>query len=47
MASALAMRLRIHFGPPVGPVGRYIRRPVTRSELDREVRRLDARRSQR
>lgn len=36
--------LRTYFGPPIGPVGRYIRRPVTRSELDRERERLAARR---
>jgi hypothetical protein len=32
--------LRTYFGPPVGPIGRYIRRPVPQSEIDREVRRL-------
>ena len=31
--------LRTYFGPPVGPIGRYIRRPVAQSEIDREVRR--------
>jgi 2TM domain len=31
---------RTYFGPPVGPIGRYIRRPVPRAELDREVERL-------
>jgi hypothetical protein len=36
--------LRTYFGPPVGPVGRYIRRPVTRAEMDREVERLTSRR---
>lgn len=32
--------LRTYFGPPIGPIGRYIRRPVPESEIDREVRRL-------
>jgi len=32
--------LRTYFGPPVGPVGRYIRRPVTQAEIAREVERL-------
>jgi hypothetical protein len=36
--------LRTYFGPPVGPLGRYIRRPVTSAELDREVERLKSRR---
>ena len=36
--------LRTYFGPPVGPIGRYIRRPVTAEELAREVARLEARR---
>jgi hypothetical protein len=36
--------LRTYFGPPVGPIGRYIRRPVSREELDREVERLKSRR---
>jgi hypothetical protein len=35
--------LRTYLGPPVGPVGRYIRRPVTQEELDREVARLEGR----
>lgn len=35
--------LRTYFGPPVGPLGRYIRRPVAREELDREVERLRGR----
>jgi hypothetical protein len=34
--------LRTYFGPPVGPIGRYIRRPVPSAELDREVERLKA-----
>jgi 2TM domain len=36
--------LRTYFGPPVGPIGRYIRRPVTRAEVDRELERLKSRR---
>jgi GNAT superfamily N-acetyltransferase len=36
--------LRTYFGPPVGPIGRYIRRPPTSAELDREVERLRSRR---
>jgi hypothetical protein len=38
-----AHALRTYLGPPIGPVGRYIRRPVSRSELDREVERLQSR----
>jgi 2TM domain len=34
--------LRTYFGPPVGPIGRYIRRPVPSEELEREVERLKA-----
>jgi hypothetical protein len=34
--------LRAYFGPPVGPVGRYIHRPVPDAELRREVERLTA-----
>lgn len=34
--------LRTYFGPPVGPIGRYIRRPVPRDELEHEIERLDA-----
>jgi hypothetical protein len=42
---ALAIHaLRTYFGPPVGPVGRYIRRPVTSAEVEREVERLTSRR---
>jgi hypothetical protein len=37
--------LRAYLGPPVGPVGRYIRRPVTPAELEREVERLRGRTS--
>jgi 2TM domain len=32
--------LRTYFGPPIGPIGRYIRRPITQAELDREAARL-------
>jgi hypothetical protein len=32
--------LRTYFGPPIGPVGRYIRRPIDQAEIDREVERL-------
>lgn len=28
--------LRTYLGPPLGPIGRYIRRPVTQADLDRE-----------
>ena len=34
--------LRTYFGPPVGPIGRYIRRPVPADELAREVERQRA-----
>jgi hypothetical protein len=38
---ALAIHaLRTYLGPPLGPIGRYIRRPVTPAELDREIERL-------
>jgi 2TM domain len=33
--------LRTYFGPPIGPVGRYIRRPVSEEEIDRQVERLE------
>jgi hypothetical protein len=33
--------LRTYFGPPIGPIGRYIRRPVPRAELEREIERLN------
>ncbi|HZD02780.1 MAG TPA: 2TM domain-containing protein [Actinomycetes bacterium] len=36
--------LRAYLGPPIGPLGRYIRRPIAKAELDREVERLKARR---
>jgi hypothetical protein len=36
--------LRTYFGPPVGPIGRYIRRPVRPADLDREIERLRSRR---
>lgn len=36
--------LRAYLGPPIGPLGRYIRRPIARAELDREVGRLKSRR---
>jgi hypothetical protein len=32
--------LRAYLGPPIGPLGRYIRRPIAKAELDREVERL-------
>jgi hypothetical protein len=32
--------LRTYLGPPVGPVGRYIRRPVSEDEIERQVKRL-------
>jgi 2TM domain len=35
--------LRTYFGPAVGPVGRYIRRPISETEVEREVERLKAR----
>ena len=35
---------RAYLGPPIGPLGRYIRRPIARAELDREVDRLKGRR---
>ena len=37
--------LRTYFGPPIGPIGRYIRRPVAQAELDREVERLRSKRA--
>ena len=36
--------LRAYLGPPVGPLGRYFRRPIAKAELDREVERLKGRR---
>jgi hypothetical protein len=36
--------LRTYLGPPIGPIGRYIRRPVPGAEIDREVQRLTTRR---
>lgn len=36
--------LRAYLGPPIGPLGRYIRRPIPKAELDREVKRLRPRR---
>jgi len=36
--------LRTYLGPPIGPIGRYIRRPVTQAEVDCEVERLESRR---
>jgi hypothetical protein len=35
--------LRTYLGPPIGPIGRYIRRPVSEEEIDREVARIEAR----
>ncbi len=35
--------LRAYLGPPVGPLGRYIRRPVAQAELGRELERLRSR----
>jgi hypothetical protein len=43
---ALAIHaLRTYLGPPVGPIGRYIRRPVPQEEVDRELERLQRRTS--
>ena len=36
--------LRTHFRPAIGPIGRYVRRPATRAEMDREIERLKGRR---
>ena len=36
--------LRVFLGPPIGPMSRYIRRPIPKAELDREIERLRARR---
>jgi hypothetical protein len=35
--------VRTFLGPPVGPIGRYIRRPIAQDELDRAVERLEKR----
>ena len=35
--------LRTYFGPPIGPIGQYIRRPIATEQLDREVERLRSR----
>jgi len=44
-AIALAVHaLRAYLGPPVGPIGRYIRRPIPEARLDREIARLARRR---
>jgi 2TM domain len=32
--------LKTYFGPTIGPVSRYIRRPVTDAEIDREIARM-------
>jgi len=32
--------LKTYFGPTMGPLGRYIRRPVTEAEIDREIKEL-------
>jgi hypothetical protein len=43
---ALAIHaLRTFLGPPIGPIGRYIRRPIRQEDLDREVERLQRRTS--
>jgi hypothetical protein len=34
--------LRTYFGPPVGPIQRYIHRPATAAEVAREVSRLES-----
>jgi 2TM domain len=34
--------LRTYFGPPVGPIQRYIHRPATEAEVAREVSRLES-----
>lgn len=36
--------LRTYFGPPIGRIGRYIHRPVTDAELERELEHLRSRR---
>jgi hypothetical protein len=35
--------LKTLFGPTIGPLGRYVRRPISSEELAREVERLRAR----
>ncbi len=35
--------LKTYFGPTVGPLGRYIRRPVSETEIDREIKQLQSR----
>ena len=35
--------LRTYLGPPIGPIGRYIRRPVSEEEINREIARIKAR----
>jgi hypothetical protein len=32
--------VKTYFGPTIGPVGRYIRRPVTEAEINREIARM-------
>jgi hypothetical protein len=36
----VAHALKVYLGPSVGPVGRYVRRPVTEAEVDRELKRI-------
>jgi hypothetical protein len=36
----VAHGLKTYFGPTVGPIGRYIRRPVTDAEVNREISRM-------
>jgi hypothetical protein len=36
----VAHALKVYLGPSVGPVGRYVRRPVTEAEVDRALKRI-------
>lgn len=34
--------LRTYFGPPIDPIGRYVRRPIPEAEPDRQDERLES-----
>jgi 2TM domain len=36
----VAHGLRAYFGPPVGPIQRYVRRPATDAEINRAIERI-------
>jgi hypothetical protein len=44
LIALLIHALRTYFGPPIGRIARYIRRPVTDAELERELEHMRSRR---